>query len=217
MRFSRTSARCRRRRRARSATRSASHSTPTATASARLIQGAEVPLWGGSMRAAMKLDKKSLSDFAEDQRTDFESTLKDFVEIPSVSSEPERLPDIRRMAERAAKTIADFGGEASILETNGNALVHGRFDVGAGAPTVTRYKHPHLPPPPPRARPSRGTPIHLCSPKKATAISAAARPTTKAPRSRRCGAFAPRATPACVRARAGGGGLRGGSARTHSA
>jgi acetylornithine deacetylase/succinyl-diaminopimelate desuccinylase-like protein len=93
------------------------------------------------MRAAMKLDKKSLSDFAADQRTDFESTLKDFVEIPSVSSEPERLPDIRRMAERAAKTIADFGGEASILETNGNPLVHGRFDVGAGAPTVTIYNH----------------------------------------------------------------------------
>jgi acetylornithine deacetylase/succinyl-diaminopimelate desuccinylase-like protein len=89
----------------------------------------------------MKLDKKSLSDFAKDQRTEFESALKDFVEIPSVSSEPERLPDIKRMAELAAKTIAGFGGEASILETAGNPLVHGRFDVGAGAPTVTVYNH----------------------------------------------------------------------------
>lgn len=93
------------------------------------------------MRAAMKLDKKSLSDFAKDQRAEFESTLKDFVEVPSVSSEPERLPDIRCMAELAAKTIADFGGEASILETNGNPLVHGRFDVGDGVPTVTIYNH----------------------------------------------------------------------------
>jgi len=93
------------------------------------------------MRAAMKLDKKSLSDFAKNQRTAFESALKDFVEIPSVSSEPERLPDIRRMAELAAKTIADHGGEASILETDGNPLVHGRFDVGDGAPTVTIYNH----------------------------------------------------------------------------
>ena len=89
----------------------------------------------------MKLDKKSLSDFAKNQRAAFESALKDFVEIPSVSSEPERLPDIRRMAELAAKTIADFGGEASILETGGNPLVHGRFDIGDGAPAVTVYNH----------------------------------------------------------------------------
>jgi len=89
----------------------------------------------------MKLDKKSLSKYAENQRALFEKTLKEFVEIPSVSSEPERLPEIRRCAELAAKTIRDFGGKASILETPGNPLVHGRFDVGGNAPTVTVYNH----------------------------------------------------------------------------
>ena len=89
----------------------------------------------------MKLDKKSLSDYAENQRARFERTLKEFVEIPTVSSEPERQPEIQRMAELAAKTIADFGGEASILDTPGNPLVHGRFDVVGGAPTVTVYNH----------------------------------------------------------------------------
>ena len=89
----------------------------------------------------MKLDKKSLVAFAEGQRADFEKTLRAFVETPSVSSEPERLPDIRRMAELAAKTIGDFGGEASILETAGFPLVHGRFDVDPNAPTVTVYNH----------------------------------------------------------------------------
>ena len=93
------------------------------------------------MRPAMKLDKKSLSKYAENQRALFEKTLKEFVEIPSVSSEPERLPEIRRCAELAAKTIRDFGGKASILETPGNPLVHGRFDVGGNAPTVTVYNH----------------------------------------------------------------------------
>jgi acetylornithine deacetylase/succinyl-diaminopimelate desuccinylase-like protein len=93
------------------------------------------------MRGAMKLDKKTLASYAEDQRTLFEKTLKDFVETPSVSSEPERQPDIVRCAELAAKTIADFGGEASILETPGNPLVHGRFDGGATWPTVTVYNH----------------------------------------------------------------------------
>jgi len=89
----------------------------------------------------MKLDKKSLSKYAENQRALFEKTLKEFVEIPSVSSEPERLPEIRRCAKLAAKTIRDFGGKASILETPGNPLVHGRFDVGGNAPTVTVYNH----------------------------------------------------------------------------
>src|SRR4029079_5991013 len=106
----------------------------------RMGVGVEPPS-GGSMRAAMKLDKKSLSDFARDQRAGFESALKDFVEIPSVSSEPERLPDIRRSAELEAKTRADLRRWASILETEGNPLVHGRFDAGAAAPTVTIYNH----------------------------------------------------------------------------
>ena len=89
------------------------------------------------MRAAMKLDKKALTKYAENQRVPFEAALKEFVEIPSVSSEPERLPEIRRCAELAAKTIRDFGGKASILETPGNPLVHGRFDVDGNAPTVS--------------------------------------------------------------------------------
>lgn len=89
----------------------------------------------------MTPDKKSLTAFADAQREQFESTLRTFVETPSVSSEPERQPDIRRMAELAAKQIESFGGEASILETDGNPLVHGRFDVDANAPTVTIYNH----------------------------------------------------------------------------
>ena len=93
------------------------------------------------MRGAMTLDKKSLADFAERHRARFESTLKEFVETPTVSSEPERQPEIKRMAELAAQTIRDFGGQPSILDTPGNPLVHGRFDVGGDAPTVTVYNH----------------------------------------------------------------------------
>jgi len=89
----------------------------------------------------MTSDKKSLIAFAQSQRDRFEATLRSFVETPSVSSEPERLPDIGRMAELAAKTITDFGGQASILETDGNPLVHGRFDVAEDAPTLTVYNH----------------------------------------------------------------------------
>ena len=89
----------------------------------------------------MSADKKSLLAFAKNERDRFEATLREFVEIPTVSSEPERLPDIRRGADRAAELIREFGGEAEVLETAGNPLVHGRFDVDAKAPTVTVYNH----------------------------------------------------------------------------
>jgi len=89
----------------------------------------------------MNLDKKSLFSFAARERTAFERTLQEFIEIPTVSSDPARQRDIRRCAELAAQTIRDFGGEPSILETAGNPIVHGRFDGQTGAPTVTVYNH----------------------------------------------------------------------------
>ena len=89
----------------------------------------------------MKLDKKELTRWAASQRDDFEATLKEFVETPSVSSEPERAGDIRRAADLAASKIREFGGEASVLETAGYPLVHGCFNLDKNAPTVTVYNH----------------------------------------------------------------------------
>ncbi len=89
----------------------------------------------------MNLDKKELTRWAASQRADFEATLKELVETPSVSADPDRANDIRRAAELAADKIREFGGEASILETAGYPLVHGRFDLDKKAPTVTVYNH----------------------------------------------------------------------------
>src|SRR5204863_405816 len=61
------------------------------------------------MRPAMNLDKKSLLSFAERERGAFENALKEFVEIPTVSSEPERKGDIARCADRAASLIRESG------------------------------------------------------------------------------------------------------------
>src|SRR5436190_12546299 len=93
------------------------------------------------MRAAMNLDKKSLLSFAERERGAFENALKEFVEIPTVSSEPERKGDIARCADRAASLIREHGGTAEVLQTAGNPLVHGTFTTAAGAPSVTIYNH----------------------------------------------------------------------------
>src|SRR5258708_16976102 len=91
--------------------------------------------------APMNLDKKSLLAWARDHRADFESTLQQFVNTPSAPAERERAGDIRRCAELAQAKIREFGGEATILETDGYPLVHGRFDAGRNLPTVTVYNH----------------------------------------------------------------------------
>src|SRR5438105_496695 len=95
--------------------------------------------WSGVKE--MNVTKSDLLAFARSERDRFERALKQFVEIPTVSSEPERDRDIRRCAEVAAQTIRDFGGEPKIIETAGNPLVHGKFDTGAGLPSVTVYNH----------------------------------------------------------------------------
>jgi acetylornithine deacetylase/succinyl-diaminopimelate desuccinylase-like protein len=89
----------------------------------------------------MPVDKQLLLAFAKRERNVFESALKDLVEIPTVSSEPAHAPDIRRCADRAARLIKEYGGEPAIIETAGNPIVHGRFDVAHDAPTVTVYNH----------------------------------------------------------------------------
>jgi acetylornithine deacetylase/succinyl-diaminopimelate desuccinylase-like protein len=80
------------------------------------------------------------ASFAARERERFEQQLKELVEIPTVSAEESRAGDIRRCAEVAAQMVRDFGGQAEVIETDGNPLVHGRFDSGEG-PTITVYNH----------------------------------------------------------------------------
>jgi len=90
----------------------------------------------------MAVEKSALTAFAKRERDRFEQTLKEFVEIPTVSSEPQRQGDIRRCADLAAQTIRDFGGEPAIFETAGNPIVFGRFDSRRpDAASVTVYNH----------------------------------------------------------------------------
>lgn len=89
----------------------------------------------------MKIEKKALASWAATERGHFEETLKQLVEIPSVSSEPARAKDVRRCADAAAQLIRDFGGDAKVLKTAGHPIVHGRFRAGRNAPTLTIYNH----------------------------------------------------------------------------
>ncbi|HEY2091598.1 MAG TPA: M20/M25/M40 family metallo-hydrolase [Thermoanaerobaculia bacterium] len=107
----------------------------------------------------MKLEKKDLMRWAASQRDEFESTLKELVETQSVSADPDRKDDIRRAADLAANKIRELGGEASVLETAGYPLVHGRFALDKNAPTVTVYNHLDVQPASKETEPWRSDPF----------------------------------------------------------
>lgn len=85
--------------------------------------------------------KSAYTAFANRERESFESLLKEFVEVPTVSSQPEHSGDIKRGVELAVETIRRFGGTAEVVATDGNPLVLGSFVEGEGLPTVTIYNH----------------------------------------------------------------------------
>jgi acetylornithine deacetylase/succinyl-diaminopimelate desuccinylase-like protein len=74
-------------------------------------------------------------------QNEFEAKFKEWVEIPSISADPEHRGDIETLADRAVDYIRQCGGTAEKIATPGNPVVVGRFFAGAGLPTVTVYNH----------------------------------------------------------------------------
>jgi acetylornithine deacetylase/succinyl-diaminopimelate desuccinylase-like protein len=67
--------------------------------------------------------------------------LQEWVEIPTISAEPEHKPDIERGAQAAVQYLRSLGADAQIVTTPGNPVVVGKFMTGSGRPTVTIYNH----------------------------------------------------------------------------
>ncbi len=83
----------------------------------------------------------SLTRYIADIRPRFEALLAEMVQIPSVSMDPARAPDIRRMADWAAHLLKDLGAEGRVVETDGNPVVSGGWTTNPAYPTVTVYNH----------------------------------------------------------------------------
>ena len=90
----------------------------------------------------MTLTRSELQQYATKERSHFEQLLKDFVEIPSVSADPDRKADLERCAELGLATVRAFGGQAEIHRVpDGPPVVLGSFVSGKGRPTLTIYNH----------------------------------------------------------------------------
>jgi acetylornithine deacetylase/succinyl-diaminopimelate desuccinylase-like protein len=85
--------------------------------------------------------KSTINTFVESARPEFEAKLQEWVEIPTISAEPEHKPDINRGADAAVQYLRSLGADAQKVATPGNPVVIGRFITGQDRPMVTIYNH----------------------------------------------------------------------------
>jgi acetylornithine deacetylase/succinyl-diaminopimelate desuccinylase-like protein len=83
----------------------------------------------------------NIETYVESVRNEFEAKLHEWVEIPTVSAEPEHQSDIERGAQAAVEYLRALGAEAHTIRTPGNPVVVGKFITGNSRPTVTIYNH----------------------------------------------------------------------------
>jgi acetylornithine deacetylase/succinyl-diaminopimelate desuccinylase-like protein len=69
--------------------------------------------------------------------------LKDFLRIPTVSTDPSFAPEVRRGAKWAAKALADLGFDSRVVDTPGHPMVLATHPgpKGTSAPRVLFYGH----------------------------------------------------------------------------
>lgn len=85
--------------------------------------------------------QSDIGHYTDSVRSDFEARLKEWVEIPTISAEPEHRADIGRGADAAIQLLRSFGADAERVETPGNPVVTGKFVTGTDRPSVTIYNH----------------------------------------------------------------------------
>ena len=89
----------------------------------------------------MAFSSAHIDKYVQSAQNEFEAKLREWVEIPTISAEPEHKPDIERGAEAAVQYLRSLGASAEVVPTPGNPVVIGKFVTGSNRPTVTIYNH----------------------------------------------------------------------------
>jgi acetylornithine deacetylase/succinyl-diaminopimelate desuccinylase-like protein len=80
--------------------------------------------------------------YARDNQPRFLEELKDFLRIPSISTEEEHRDDVRKAAKFVADELHRIGFQnVEIIETKGHPLVYGDWLHAEGKPTALCYAH----------------------------------------------------------------------------
>lgn len=89
----------------------------------------------------MTIQQQQLDAYVVERRAEFEALLGQMVEIPSISMDPSKASDMRRMADLAVEMLSGMGAESRVVETGGYPVVSGGWTAGVHYPTVTIYNH----------------------------------------------------------------------------
>jgi acetylornithine deacetylase/succinyl-diaminopimelate desuccinylase-like protein len=88
------------------------------------------------------LDPRTALSYARVGRTGFVSELKEFLRIPSVSSQPERSTDVKRCATWLARHLQSIGlDQVRVVPTRGHPIVYASWRHALGRPTLIIYGH----------------------------------------------------------------------------
>lgn len=89
-------------------------------------------------------------EFAESKQDEFLNELLDFLRIPSISTDKESAPDVRRAADWLVSHLKGIGLKTVELhETGGHPIVYAEHLEAPGKPTVLLYGHYDVQPPDP--------------------------------------------------------------------
>ena len=89
----------------------------------------------------MPIDSNAALDAADSRRADHLEELKEYLRIPSISTDPAYREDIDRCADWLVAKMSEAGLEAEKIETSGHPLVYGEWLGAEGKPTVLFYGH----------------------------------------------------------------------------
>ena len=93
------------------------------------------------LAALMTIDSTAVLDAADSQGAEHLEELKEYLRIPSISTDPAYAKDVDRCADWLLAKMTDAGLEAEKIETSGHPLVYGEWLGAEGKPTVLFYGH----------------------------------------------------------------------------
>ena len=86
-------------------------------------------------------NSRDVLDRIDHEKGRYLDELKDYIRIPSISTDPEYRDDVLGAAEYLRSQMETAGLEAETIETDGYPLVYGEWTGAEGAPTVLFYGH----------------------------------------------------------------------------
>jgi acetylornithine deacetylase/succinyl-diaminopimelate desuccinylase-like protein len=86
-------------------------------------------------------NSRDVLDRIDHEKDRYLDELKDFIRIPSISTDPEYRDDVLKAAEFLRGQMQTAGLTAETIETDGYPLVYGEWTGAEGAPTVLFYGH----------------------------------------------------------------------------